>query len=119
MFSLGERSPGRNGDFARGLRGVHIKGLLPAIGDRWFLSTVSVDRPRAVFEQSRYNEALSLVQTIDEVPAPADSEWQIKRRRIRARLLAREGNSRRPTASPARVPLLPRGPTWSGSTPIL
>jgi tetratricopeptide (TPR) repeat protein len=61
------------------------------IGDRWFLSTVDADLPRPVYQQGRYDEARSLVAAIDEVPAPADSEWQIKRRGIRARLLAREG----------------------------
>jgi DNA-binding SARP family transcriptional activator/tetratricopeptide (TPR) repeat protein len=62
-----------------------------AIGDRWFLSTVAVDLPRPVYEQGRYEDARVLVEAIDEVPAPADSEWQVKRRGIRARLLAREG----------------------------
>jgi DNA-binding SARP family transcriptional activator len=64
-----------------------------AIGDRWFLATVSVDLPRPVFEQGRYDEARSLVEAIDQVPAPADREWQLKRRCIRARLLAREGRT--------------------------
>ena len=62
-----------------------------AIGDRWFLSTISVDLPRPVYEQGRYEEARALVEAIDEVPAPADREWQIKRRGVRARLLARDG----------------------------
>ncbi len=62
-----------------------------AIGDRWFLSTVLVDLPRPVYEQGRYREARALVRAIAEVPAPADQEWQIKRRGIQARLLAREG----------------------------
>ena len=62
-----------------------------AIGDRWFLSTVAVDLPRAVYAQGRYDEVQSLVGAIDEVPVPADREWQIKRRGIRARLLARDG----------------------------
>ena len=62
-----------------------------AIGDRWFLSTVAADLPRPVYEQGRYEEARALVEAIDDVPAPADSEWQIKRRGVNARLLAREG----------------------------
>jgi hypothetical protein len=61
-----------------------------AIGDRWSLSTVSVDLPLPVYQQGRYDEAWSLVTEIDEVPAPADREWQIKRRCLHARLLARE-----------------------------
>jgi len=62
-----------------------------AIGDRWSLSSVSVDLPRPVYEQGRYDDALSLVEEIDKVPAPADREWQVKRRGTRARLVAREG----------------------------
>jgi tetratricopeptide (TPR) repeat protein len=65
------------------------------IGDRLFLSTVSLDLPRPVYEQGRNDEALSLVEAIDEVPAPDDREWQIKRRGIRARLLARKGELER------------------------
>jgi DNA-binding SARP family transcriptional activator len=62
-----------------------------AIGDRWFLSTVAADLPRPVYEQGRYEDARALVEAIDEVPAPADAEWQIKRRGVHARLLARDG----------------------------
>ena len=62
-----------------------------AMGDRWSLATVSVDLPRPLYEQGRYDEALSLVEAIDEVPVPADREWQIKRRGVHARLVAREG----------------------------
>jgi tetratricopeptide (TPR) repeat protein len=62
------------------------------IGDRWFLSTVSVDLPRAVHEQGRDDEALALVAAIDELPAPWDLEWQIKRRGVRSLLLARSGS---------------------------
>ncbi len=64
-----------------------------AIGDKWFLSSSAlVDLPRPVYEQGRYDEALRPASSaIDEVPAPADVEWQIKRRGVRARLLAREG----------------------------
>ena len=60
------------------------------IGDGWWLSTLAVDLPRPVYEQGRYDDALSLVEAIDDVPAPADREWQIKRRGVRAMLLARE-----------------------------
>lgn len=61
------------------------------IGDRLFLSTVAADLPRPVYEQGRFEDALALVEAIDEVPVPGDSEWQIKRRGVHARLLAREG----------------------------
>ena len=37
------------------------------IGEGWFLSTVAVDLPRAVYEQGRYDDALALLDDIDEV----------------------------------------------------
>ena len=61
------------------------------IGEGWFLSTVAVDLPRAVYEQGRYDDADGLLEAIDETPAPTDREWQIKRTGIPARLLARRG----------------------------
>jgi len=61
------------------------------IGEGWFLSTVAVDLPRAVYEQGRYDDAFALLAAIDEAPAPTDREWQIKRTGIPARLLARRG----------------------------
>ena len=62
-----------------------------AIGDGWFLSTISVDLPRPVYRQGRFGDAQALVDAIDEWPAPADLEWQIKRRGVRSLLLARDG----------------------------
>ena len=62
-----------------------------AIGDAWFLSTIAVDLPRPVYRQGRFGDAQALVDAIDEWPAPADLEWQIKRRGVRSLLLAREG----------------------------
>ncbi|MGH2991615.1 MAG: BTAD domain-containing putative transcriptional regulator [Solirubrobacterales bacterium] len=61
------------------------------IGEGWFLSTVAVDLPRAVYEQGRYDDAFALLGAIDDAPAPTDREWQIKRTGIPARLLARRG----------------------------
>ncbi len=61
------------------------------IGEGWFLSTVAVDLPRAVYEQGRYEDAFTLLDAIDETPAPTDREWQIKRTGVPARLLARRG----------------------------
>jgi DNA-binding SARP family transcriptional activator len=61
------------------------------IGEGWFLSTVAVDLPRAVYEQGRYEDAFALLATIDEWPAPTDREWQIKRTGIPACLIARRG----------------------------
>ncbi len=64
------------------------------IGEGWFLSTVAVDLPRAVYEQGRYDDAFALLEAIDEAPAPTDREWQIKRTGVPARLLARRGRAR-------------------------
>ena len=64
-----------------------------AMGDRWLLATVLVDLPRPVYEQGRYDDAMALLAAIDEVPAPADREWEIKRWGIRARLLAAQGET--------------------------
>jgi tetratricopeptide (TPR) repeat protein len=61
------------------------------IGEGWFLSTVAVDLPRAVYEQGRYDDAFELLGAIEENPAPTDSEWLIKRTGVPARLLARRG----------------------------
>jgi tetratricopeptide (TPR) repeat protein len=69
------------------------KKTFMAMGDRWFLSTVLVDLPRPLYEQARYLDARAAVAAIDEVPAPADREWQIKRWGVRARLLAADGSA--------------------------
>jgi DNA-binding SARP family transcriptional activator/class 3 adenylate cyclase len=61
------------------------------IGEGWFLSTVAVDLPRAVYEQGRYDDAFALLNAIEETAAPPDREWQIKRTGVPARLLARRG----------------------------
>jgi DNA-binding SARP family transcriptional activator len=61
------------------------------IGEGWFLSTVAVDMPRALYEQGRYDDAFALLGAIDEAPAPTDREWQIKRTGVPACLLARRG----------------------------
>jgi tetratricopeptide (TPR) repeat protein len=61
------------------------------IGEGWFLSTVAVDLPRAVYDQGRYDDAFALLGAIDERPAPTDREWQIKRTGIPACLIARRG----------------------------
>jgi DNA-binding SARP family transcriptional activator len=67
------------------------KESFTAIGDRLFLSTALVDLPRPVYAQGRYEEAWKLVASIDEVPAPADAEWRIKRPGVHSCLLARAG----------------------------
>ena len=59
------------------------------LGDRWLLSTVAVHLPGALYEQGRYDDAFALTEAFGEVAAPADAEWEIKRRETRAKALAR------------------------------
>jgi DNA-binding SARP family transcriptional activator len=60
------------------------------IGDGWWLSTVTCDLPRAVYEQGRYDDAFVLAQEIDEATT-FDRENGIRGHGIRARVLARRG----------------------------
>ena len=67
------------------------EAIFRRVGDTWWLSTVTVELPTAVYEQGRYTEALELTKAFYTVAAPYDTEWQIKRRGIRAKALARHG----------------------------
>jgi DNA-binding SARP family transcriptional activator len=64
------------------------------IGDAWFLSVVAVSLPPALYAQGRYDEAWNQVEAaIAEAPSGAmDVEWQIRRRGVHAKLLARSGD---------------------------
>ena len=97
MSSDGGRPRGRRGRWAKGRAG------LPRDRRGWFLSTVAVDLPRAVYEQGRYDDAFALLGAIDDAPAPTDREWLIKRTGVPACLLARRDNSRKPSSSPEGV----------------
>ena len=63
------------------------------IGDRWFLSTILVDRAHVLLDQDRPADAAAAVARIEEVPAPNDLEWRIKRLAARGKLAAREGDA--------------------------
>ena len=65
------------------------------IGDRWFLSTILVDRAHVLLAQERPKEAAAAVAAIEEVPSPNDIEWSIKRLAARGKLAAREGRAER------------------------
>jgi tetratricopeptide (TPR) repeat protein len=61
-----------------------------AIHDAFFRSLVAVSLPAAVYAQGRYEEAWDLVAGLDEArSAPGDVEWEILRRGVHAKLLAR------------------------------
>ena len=62
------------------------------IGDRWFQSTILVDRAHAILAQNRPDAAAEAVARIDDVPAPRDMEWRVKRHAARGKLAAIEGN---------------------------
>ena len=62
------------------------------IGDRWFQSTILVDRAHAILAQDRPDAAAEAVARIDDVPAPCDMEWRVKRHAARGKLAAIEGN---------------------------
>ena len=67
--------------------------VLTEVGDLWFLSTVAVRLPRAVYAQGRYEDAFVLTEKLlRQAPASQDMEWQIRHRSLRAKLLARRGS---------------------------
>ena len=61
------------------------------IGDRWFHSTILVDRAHVLLAQDSPERAAAAVARIEEVPAPNDLEWRIKRHAARGKLAARKG----------------------------
>ncbi|MDP9135487.1 MAG: hypothetical protein M3N56_11750, partial [Actinomycetota bacterium] len=65
------------------------------IGDRWFQSTILVDRAHAVLAQDRPGAAAEAVARIDDVPAPNDMEWRVKRHSARGKLAALDGDADR------------------------
>ena len=65
------------------------------IGDRWFQSTILVDRAHAILAQDRPDAAAEAVARIDDVPAPCDMEWRVKRHAARGKLAAIEGDPER------------------------
>lgn len=61
-----------------------------AIHDAFFQSLVAVSLPPAVYAQGRYKEAWNLVAGLEQTrSAPGDVEWEIRRRGVHAKLLAR------------------------------
>jgi DNA-binding SARP family transcriptional activator len=65
------------------------------IGDRWFQSTILVDRAHAILAQNRPDAAAEAVARIDDVPAPRDMEWRIKRHAAHGKLAAIQGDTDR------------------------
>ena len=59
--------------------------------DRWFQSTVRVDLANALIFRGQVEQAAAAVDAIDEIPAPNDPEWVIKRHTARALVAAHTG----------------------------
>lgn len=70
--------------------------LFGTMGDMWFLSIVSTEQARALFEQGRDGDALALFERLDASPGkPPDSlRYQIRRCEILGRIHARGGDHR-------------------------
>jgi tetratricopeptide (TPR) repeat protein len=81
------------GDPAAATRDLRAAGeIFSEIGDRWYLAYAAVALPAAVYAEGRYDDAAALAEAIEDAPAPNDLEWQIRRRAIGAKLLARKGD---------------------------
>ena len=95
------------------------------IGDRWFQSTILVDRAHAILAQDRPDAAAEAVARIDDVPAPRDMEWRVKRHAARGKLAALRGRRRsarcarqeRPRRSPTRPRCSRSAPTRTATSP--
>jgi hypothetical protein len=65
------------------------------VGDRWFQSTIVLERAHAVLAQARPHAGAQTVARIDDVTAPGDVEWRFKRHLAHAKLAAQEGDAER------------------------
>jgi tetratricopeptide (TPR) repeat protein len=69
------------------------KTVFSEIGDTWLLSIAACELSRTLYTQGRYEAAATHAEALEDSPAPADREWEIKRRGLRATLLAHEGRT--------------------------
>jgi DNA-binding SARP family transcriptional activator/tetratricopeptide (TPR) repeat protein len=83
--------------------------IAEAIGDRWFYSTILVDRAHVLLAQERPEAAAAAVERIERTPVPTDMEWRIKRHAARAKLAARQGDPRHALAEARRATTLADG----------
>jgi tetratricopeptide (TPR) repeat protein len=87
------------------------RAIVGGPGDRWYQAMVNVDLAAAVIAQDRPGEdGAAAVAAIDEVPAPCDVEWSIKRHMVRARVAGRAGERER-ALEEARAAVGEAGPT--------
>ena len=80
-----------------------------AIGDRWFASTILVDRAHVLLAQESPAAAAAAVKRIESTPVPTDIEWRIKRHAARAKLAARQGDAPHALAEARRATTLADG----------
>jgi len=84
------------GDHAAAGRALdEAEAVATEIGDRWFLSTIRVDRAHVVLAGGDVTAAAGAVAAIEEIAAPHDAEWRLKRHAARGKLAALEGDPAR------------------------
>ena len=90
------------------------------IGDRWFLSTILVDRAHVLLAQDRPRARRRPPSPASRrCPAPSDLEWRIKRLAARGKLAAREGHAEQALERGARGRRAGRRrPSCSSSAPM-
>jgi tetratricopeptide (TPR) repeat protein len=74
---------------------VHLQRsieMFAEMGDMWFLSILSIEQARALYEQGRDRDALALVERLDGLPTDPSFSYRIRRAEILGRLLARAGD---------------------------
>ena len=74
---------------------VHLQRsieMFAEMGDMWFLSILSIEHARALYEQGRDRDALALVGRLDGLPTDPSFSYRIRRAEILGRLLARAGD---------------------------
>jgi tetratricopeptide (TPR) repeat protein len=66
--------------------------MFTEMGDMWFLSILSIEQARALYEQGRDQDALALIERLDALPTDPSVSYQIRRAEVLGRLLARAGD---------------------------
>jgi tetratricopeptide (TPR) repeat protein len=61
--------------------------MFAEMGDMWFVSILSIERARALCRQGRYDDALSLIEHLDTLPADPGPSYRIRRCEVLGRVL--------------------------------
>lgn len=62
------------------------------MGDMWFLSILSIEQARALYQQGRDQDAIALVERLDAFAKDPSASYRIRRMEVLGRLLARVGD---------------------------